>query len=123
SIGPSKAEKRTMGEKKIFTAHRYLIAVMARGAAVLGANCQAGIDMVFPYLYGSNVLDDKKVSFIMVQVKNDSKFSLPDAELFRQMDPFVLLDKSDRNVSGGPFSIPIIRIVLRSAGISPGSLT
>ncbi|KAI0253963.1 hypothetical protein BJV78DRAFT_1280684 [Lactifluus subvellereus] len=102
--GPSKAEKRTMGEvtraahmrfnhfiqyqEKIFIAHRYLIAVMVRGAAVLGANCQAGIDMVFPYLYGSTVFDDKNVSFITVQVKDDSKFSVPDAELFRQIDPF-----------------------------------
>jgi hypothetical protein len=132
SIGPSKAEKRTMGEvtraahmrfnhfiqyqEKIFIAHRYLIAVMVRGTAVLGADCQAGIDMVFPYLYGSTDLDDKNVGFIMVQVKNDSKFSVPDADLFQRMDPFQcgLLDKSDRNVR--PFTIPIIRIVFALRG-------
>ncbi|KAI0255371.1 hypothetical protein BJV78DRAFT_761181 [Lactifluus subvellereus] len=132
SIGPSKAEKRTLGEvthaahmhfnhliqsqEKKIVAHRYLIAVMARGAAVLGANCQAGVDMVFPYLYGSTDLDDKNVGFIMVQVKNDSKFSIPDADLFQKMDPFQcgLLDKSDRNVR--PFSIPIIRIVFALRG-------
>jgi hypothetical protein len=70
--------------------------------------------MVFPYLYGNIDLDDKNVGFIMVQVKNDSKISVPDADLFKQMDPFYcgLLNKSDVPY----FSIPIIRIVFALRG-------
>jgi hypothetical protein len=87
---------------------------------VLGANCQPGFDAVFPYLFGSTDLDEKNVGFIIVQVKNDNKYSRPDAELFRKMDPFdcALLDASDVN---GCFSIPIIRhsIVFTLGGKGP----
>ena len=85
---------------------------------MLGAKCQADVDMVFPYLYGSTDLDDKNVGFIMVQVENDSQISVPDADLFRKMDPFHcgLLDKSDRNVSCSPFPIPFIRIIFALRG-------
>jgi hypothetical protein len=82
SIGPSNAEKQTLGEvasaahsfqplhqsaRTKVVAHQYLLGVMAQGAAVSCANCQAGVDMVFPYLYDSTNLEDKNVGFIMVQ--------------------------------------------------------
>jgi hypothetical protein len=39
---------------------KYLLFMMARGAAALGANCQPGFDAVYPYLYGSTNLDISK---------------------------------------------------------------
>ena len=131
SIGPLNAEKQTLGEvagaahmhfnyfikaqEQKFVAHQHLLTVMARGAAVLGTNCQAGVDIVFPYLYDSTDLEDKNVGFIMVQVKNNSKISVPNANHFQKMDPFHcgLIDKSDDN---SLFPIPIIRIVFALRG-------
>ncbi|KAI0250337.1 hypothetical protein BJV78DRAFT_1155168 [Lactifluus subvellereus] len=57
-------------QERDFITCRYLIALIARGAAVLGANCQPGFDAVIPYLYGSTDLDNK----------NSTRF--------RKMDPF-----------------------------------
>ncbi|KAI0253849.1 hypothetical protein BJV78DRAFT_1280601 [Lactifluus subvellereus] len=98
---------------------QYLLAFIARGAAVFGADCQADFNVVFPYLYGSTDLDDKNVGFI-VQVKNE--FSQPNAELFRNIDPFEcgLLDEPDLDKSSHRFPIPIIRIVFALRG-GPGS--
>jgi hypothetical protein len=113
-------------QEQAFISRQYLIALKPRGAAVLGANCQSGSDAVFPYLYDSTDLDDKHASFIMVQVKNDGKFSLPNAELFRRMDPFEcgLFRKSDLDESSHRFPIPIIRIVFalrgKQSNITPG---
>jgi hypothetical protein len=130
SICPSKTKQQTLGEvagtanmhfnhfiqaqEQEVIAHQYLIAFIARGAAVLGANCQPGFDAVFPYLFGSTVLEEKNIGFIMVQVKNDQKFNQPDARLFRKMDPFDcgLLDAD----VVGCFPIPIIRIVFALRG-------
>ncbi|KAI0255367.1 hypothetical protein BJV78DRAFT_1279535 [Lactifluus subvellereus] len=139
SIGPSKAEKQTFGEvtrdahlhfshfiqaqEKKFVSHQYLLAVMARGAAVLGATGQAGVDMVFPYLYGSTVLDDKNIGFIMVQVKNDSKFSVPDADLFQKWIPSNAACLTNQIVMSGLSPSPSFGSFLRSAGIRLWSLT
>jgi hypothetical protein len=92
---------------------------MARGAAALGANCQPGFDAVYPYLYDSMDLEVKNVGFVIVQVKNDSNQSRPDAEWFRNMDPFKckLLEESDKDKA--PFPIPIIRIVFTLANDVP----
>ncbi|KAI0253034.1 hypothetical protein BJV78DRAFT_235120 [Lactifluus subvellereus] len=134
SISSSKAKQRTFREvarsanmhfnhfiqsqEQKFISCRYLIAFIARGAAVLSANCQPDFDAVFPYLYGSTDLDDKNVGFIIVQVKTDCKFSRPNAKLFRKIDPFEwgLLDKSDLDKSSGRFPIPIVRIVFALRG-------
>ncbi len=96
----------------------YLVAIMARGAAALGANCQPGYDMVYPFLYNTSDLVIKKTGFIIVQVKNHANFLKPDPHLFRGMDPFAckLLDKD----SDGPdFTVPIIRIVFSLGGERP----
>jgi hypothetical protein len=99
-------------------ARRYLLYFMARGAAALGANNQPGIDAVYPFLYDADdskeyKLDVKKVSFIIVQVKNDSNASrVKDSHtILRNMDPVHrgLLEESDK--VDGRFPIPIIRIV------------
>src|SRR6266404_1051771 len=83
---------------------QYLLNIMARGAAALGANCQPGYDMVFPYLYDTIHLDIKKVGFIIVQVKN-AKSVRRREHLFTNMDPFTCnLFKTDNTV-------PIIRLV------------
>ncbi|KAI0253835.1 hypothetical protein BJV78DRAFT_1359880 [Lactifluus subvellereus] len=133
SISPLKSKQRTFGEvassanmhfnhfirpqEQKLISRQYLLAFIARGAAVLGANCQPGFDAVFPYLYGSTDLDDKNVGFVIVQVKNDSKFSQPIAELFRKIDPFEcgLLDEADFDKSNR-FPIPVIRIVFALRG-------
>lgn len=101
-------------EQKIIS-RRYLVRFLARGAAVLGANCQPGFDAVYPYIYNATNLDAEKVGFIIVQVKNDSNASRVNAkEVFKKMDPFEcgLLDKSSKT----PFTIPIIRILFSLSG-------
>lgn len=91
-------------------ARQYLPFFMARGAAALGANCQPGFDAVYPFLYNSTDLNVKNVSFIIVQVKNDSSRRCGD-DVFKKMDPFKcgLLNGADK--VNGRFPIPIIRIV------------
>ncbi|KAI0253843.1 hypothetical protein BJV78DRAFT_133573 [Lactifluus subvellereus] len=134
SIGPLKAKQRTFGEvassanmhfshfirpqEQEVILRQYLLAFIARGAAVFSADCQADFNAIFPYLYGSTDLDDKHVGFIIVQVKNDSEFSQPNAELFRNIDPFEcgLLDESDLDKSSRRFPILIIRIVFALRG-------
>ncbi|KAH9082179.1 hypothetical protein EDB83DRAFT_620620 [Lactarius deliciosus] len=95
----------------------YLVSIMARGAAVLGANSQRGFDMVYPYLYGTSDLVINKVGFIIVQVKNCADQLSPNAELFRKIDPFVcgLVSKGDES----NFTVPIIRIVFSLGGKKP----
>ncbi|KAH9016325.1 hypothetical protein EDB84DRAFT_1276909 [Lactarius hengduanensis] len=104
-------------EQKLL-ARPYLLAFMSRGAAALGANCQPGVDAVYPYLYGGTDLDVKKIGFILVQVKkNDSSSVEAQAKIFRKMDPF------DCGLVTGPdfyFPIPIIRIVFALGGKESG---
>ncbi|KAN0134274.1 hypothetical protein V8E53_007772 [Lactarius tabidus] len=87
----------------------YLLRIMARGAAALGANCEAGYDMIYPFLYGTSDLVIDKVGFIIVQVKNQQMYTKPDPDLFRKMDPVLceLLKAADSR----DFTVPIIRIV------------
>ena len=96
-------------------AHQYLLGVMAPGAAVLCANYQAGVDMVFPYLYDSTNLEDKECWLHHGPSEEYSKISVPDADLFQKMDPFHcgLVNKLDHN---SPFSIPTIRILFALCG-------
>ncbi|KAH9172798.1 hypothetical protein EDB89DRAFT_1850878 [Lactarius sanguifluus] len=100
-------------EQRLF-ARPYLLAFMSRGAAALRANCQPGVDAVYPYLYGGTDLDVKKIGFIMVQVKkNESSSEEAQAKIFWKMDPF------DCGLVTGPdfyFPIPIIRIVFALSG-------
>lgn len=98
-------------------AHRWLPFFIARGAAVLGANCQMGVDAVYPFLYGSIDLDVKNVGFIMVQVKNQSKLhSKCITPYFQGMDPFDCGLLEDSVTTNGRFPIPIIRILFSLSG-------
>ena len=50
---------------------KYLWCLFCRGAAVICANNQCGIDIIIPVLMG-NILDPKFITAILVQVKNDA---------------------------------------------------
>jgi len=80
-----------------------LLSIMARGAGVLGANCQPGYDMIFPFLYETDDLDVKKVGFIIVRVKDS--ISLKPTGIMKKMDPFAL------GLFTNDDTVPIIRIV------------
>jgi len=99
-------------------ARPYLLHFIARGAAALGANCQPGLDAVYPFLYGTTGLDIDKVGFIIVQVKNRSTKSGPGDldDMFSKMDPFDCKLIKDRHKKDGRFPIPIIRIVFLLSG-------
>ncbi|TDL24869.1 hypothetical protein BD410DRAFT_65329 [Rickenella mellea] len=87
---------------------KFLWRLIARGAAVLCANCQAGIDFLIPYSYWDQQLGRYNVGVILVQVKNDMKFGgLPREYLFDAMDP-IKLGIFDDN---GKEPMPVIRIV------------
>ena len=113
-------------QAQMLLARRFLLYYMARGAAVLGANCQPGVDAVYPYLYDSDHLDvnGENVGFIMVQVKNDPKITRSHYnEIFQKMNPFDcrLLDDSDK--VSGRFPIPIIRILFSLCNREPPGVT
>ena len=65
--------------------------------------------MVYPFLYKTSKLKDKKVGFVLVQVKNHASPISPHIcwKIFQNMDPFHcnLLDKNDK------LDVLIIRIV------------
>jgi hypothetical protein len=105
-------------EQKIL-ARRYLLAFMARGAAALGANCQPGLDAVYPYLYDGIDLNVKQVGFIIVQVKNDSNANRSGVDAFKKMDPFKCGLLNDLDKEDGRFPIPIIRILFSLSGPGP----
>jgi len=91
--------------RTIVISRRYLLNIMARGAAALGANCQPGYDMIFPFLYDTIDLDIKSVGYIIVQVKNADKVR-DQLDIFKRMDPFFCkLFKKASTV------VPIIRIL------------
>ncbi len=96
-------------EQKLL-AKQYLPYFMARGVAVLGANCQPGIDAVYPYLYQSTELDSKNVGFILVQVKTNHVSPRYQDAIFKKMDPFMCDLLQDSDCVDSHFPIPIIRI-------------
>jgi len=95
-------------------ARPYPVAMIARGAAALVANFRPGFDVVYPFLYETNDLVVNKVGFIIMQIKNHANDMIPNAELFKKMDPFLceLLGKEDRP----QFTIPIIRFLFELGG-------
>ncbi len=70
-------------------ARAYLPLFMARGAAVLGTNCQPGVNIVYPYLYGSAKLSSTNVGFIMVQVMDNASLESQDA-IFKENGPICM---------------------------------
>ncbi|KAF8271281.1 hypothetical protein EI94DRAFT_1698240 [Lactarius quietus] len=92
---------------------------MAHGTGALGANCQPGYNMVYPFLYDTCNLVFEKLRFIIVQVKDDVVHKNPDPKLFRKMDPFLcgLLKLETDNCQD--FTMPIICIVFALGGERP----
>ncbi|KAA1471223.1 hypothetical protein DENSPDRAFT_99917 [Dentipellis sp. KUC8613] len=66
----------------------YLWMILSRGAAVICANNQRGVDIVIPILFKNNSLK-KNISAILIQVKNDPSFTdTVRSSLFDGMSPF-----------------------------------
>ena len=96
---------------------KYLFWLISRGAAVLCANGQAGVDGLIPFTYRKTGLQIKDIGVILWQSKNDSSYtSEPVQALFDAMDPFDLgiFEESDQTDV-----IPIIRIVFALAAKTP----
>jgi hypothetical protein len=90
---------------------RYLWKFISRGAMILCANNQRGVDIVLPVCYSGGGLSRRTVTAILIQVKNDTHFGEnTDGHLFDAMDPFSinLFDK-------GSQPLPIIRMVFALA--------
>ena len=90
----------------------FLWRLIARGAAVLCADNQGGIDVLLPFLYRHNKLGRDNVSGIFIQVKNDKNFSsTPNLFVFDAMNPYFLgfFDTDEQK------PVPIIRMVFALA--------
>jgi hypothetical protein len=91
----------------------FLWRFVLRGAAILCANNQAGCDIVIPFVYRAGKLGKMNISAIIVQVKNDRRYSTkPKVSLFDDMNPFELniFDVEDESKP-----LPIIRVVMALA--------
>jgi hypothetical protein len=96
---------------------KYLWMLIARGAAVLCSTNQVGMDIVVPFTYYNGNLGRWNVSAILIQVKNDRKFSItPIRWLFDAMNPFFvgLFDHSDEEV------LSVIRMVFALSSAKSG---
>ena len=90
----------------------FLWRLVARGAAVLCANGQGGVDIVIPFVYRGGMLSRQNISAIFIQVKNNANFGpKPNVLLFDLMNPFLLrfydVDEKDQ--------LPVIRMVFALA--------
>ncbi|KAI0255536.1 hypothetical protein BJV78DRAFT_1176571 [Lactifluus subvellereus] len=97
---------------------RSLWKFITRGAMVMCANNQRGIDIVLPICNTSRKLSRHNVTAILIQVKNDKAFQHQiDKMLFDGMDPFRI-----GLFSNGDFPLPVIRMVFALASNQPGVL-
>jgi len=97
----------------------YLCHLFCRGAAIICANNQHGIDILIPVLMGT-ILRPEFMSGSLVQVKNDGSFTdTVNIALFTLMDPFSvgLFSGDDKGLSALP---PVLRIVLALASEKSG---
>jgi len=91
---------------------KYLMYLMARGAAVLCANGHPAVDGIIPFLVEGDEIRLDNIGIIMFQVKNDTKCYSLRRNLFDAMDPRSLgILESD--------NIPVIRIVFALAEKTP----
>ena len=79
------AMEKMLGNSKLYFSHfvkvhehemlntKYITRLMARGAAILCANGEEGIDLVIPFTRGG--LTEKDMGVILVQVKNDRAYT------------------------------------------------
>jgi hypothetical protein len=95
---------------------RSLWKFITRGAMVMCANNQRGVDIVLPICDPSGKLSPRNVTAILVQVKNDKTFKRePKKTLFDAMDPFEV-----ELFSKGDSPLPVIRMVFALASDEPG---
>ena len=93
----------------------YLWRAAARGAAIICANNQAGIDLVHIFTYSKAPLGRNNIGVILWQVKNDKAYTAaPRPHLFDEMDP-IKLDIFENDGS----EIPVIRIITALASDNP----
>ncbi|KAI0300393.1 hypothetical protein BC826DRAFT_878002, partial [Russula brevipes] len=91
----------------------YLWRLICRGAAVICANNQRGVDIVIPVLMGT-ILHPKFVTAILVQVKNDHSYTDKISNhLFTKMNPFKVTLFTE-NEAKAPLP-PVLRVVLALA--------
>ncbi|KAF8714726.1 hypothetical protein AX14_012689 [Amanita brunnescens Koide BX004] len=118
--------KELFADSKIFFNHwvkvhqytivnvQYLMHLMRRGAALLCATNQAGMDGIIPFLLSGYNISPNNIGVIVWQAKNDSNYTdKPELNLFKAMDPYALdiLNPAD--------NIPIIRVVFALASKTP----
>lgn len=90
--------------------------LIARCAAFMGANGQAGFDIGVPTVRGIGIVNDETQGMALLRIKNDPRFTeevVP--ELFDRMDP-VTLKLIDTDTT---LKTPIIRIVFALAANTP----
>ena len=90
----------------------YLWMALARGAAILCANNQGGLDILIPFEYHDELLAKKHVSAIIIQVKNDATYGAkPHRVLFHLMNPYRIgfYDTDEEE------TVPVIRMVFALA--------
>jgi hypothetical protein len=96
---------------------KFLWALKARGAAVLCANNQWGIDVILPFVYEDATLRRDNISAILIQVKNSGSYSsAPNLFVFDAMNPYFLqiFDMIEEK------PLPIIRLVFTLASKTAG---
>jgi hypothetical protein len=90
----------------------YLWRMILRGAAIVCANNQAGVEFIIPFCYSDKELGRANVSGMFWQIKNDARFGgHPHAYLFDAMDPYKLGTYDDQDEDAETGGLPIIRVV------------
>jgi hypothetical protein len=120
--------KKTFSDSKFYFNHwikvhqwgvlnaKYLLSLYCRGAAVLCANSQPGIDGLMPFLWEGTTIAQDNLSVCLWQSKNDPTYTdKVQTGLFERMDPFSLKIFDPDT----PLERPIIRIVFALAASKP----
>ena len=92
-----------------------LLLLQGRGAGVLCAHSQSGVDAIITFLNDDARLVRSNAGLILVQIKNNPQYShLPHAKLFVAMDPFDLAI-----IKKGEDAVPLIKIIFALGAKTP----
>jgi len=92
-----------------------LLLLQGRGAAVLCATNQTGVDAINVFLRDGTKLVRDNAGLVLHQIKNNSRYSTkPQQKLFDVMDPYDL-----EILEAGDPAVPLIRIVFALAARTP----
>ena len=86
----------------------FLWRLAIRGCVALCANCQCGIDIIAPLVFGTETLGRSNISALLMQVKNDKTFKAqPNTTVLDLMNPYLVrfFDMDEKK------PLPIIRMV------------